>query len=241
MPRYRKRFDETLQSKQWLERVYLDEKRNAEQVALMIGCTRTAVHAALKRHGIPVRGRSEAMKLSTCNHGSSAPRPRGHLIETIHNPTWLQARVSAGLSGTKIARLASCSSAAVSHAMKKFNIERKVSSEAIAELQRKRQKTAPAPSAKHTAWQGRRIARETLPPGPCVLCGKPGRDVNHKDRNPRNNPADGSNWERLCAGCHIRQHRKEEQVTIEWLRERFNVPYIEIHNEARKRLLEART
>jgi hypothetical protein len=28
---------------------------------------------------------------------------------------------------------------------------------------------------------------------------------------------------------------------IEWLRERFNVHYIDIHNEARKRLLEART
>ncbi len=34
--------------------------------------------------------------------------------------------------------------------------------------------------------------------------------VHHRDGNPRNNPADGSNWENLCADCHDAEHSKEQ-------------------------------
>lgn len=30
--------------------------------------------------------------------------------------------------------------------------------------------------------------------------------VHHKDGNHENNPADGSNWENLCADCHEAEH-----------------------------------
>ena len=32
--------------------------------------------------------------------------------------------------------------------------------------------------------------------------------VHHKDNNPRNNPADGSNWENLCLDCHDDEHSR---------------------------------
>lgn len=49
-----------------------------------------------------------------------------------------------------------------------------------------------------------------------LICAKCGREfdfktrnlltVHHKDGNPRNNPADGSNWENLCIYCHDDEH-----------------------------------
>ena len=33
--------------------------------------------------------------------------------------------------------------------------------------------------------------------------------VHHKDGNHENNPADGSNWENLCAYCHDDEHSRE--------------------------------
>jgi hypothetical protein len=37
----------------------------------------------------------------------------------------------------------------------------------------------------------------------CQLCGSNRHvDTHHKDKNPRNNPLDGSNWMRLCSSCH---------------------------------------
>jgi hypothetical protein len=32
--------------------------------------------------------------------------------------------------------------------------------------------------------------------------------VHHKDGNHQNNPADGSNWENLCADCHEAEHSR---------------------------------
>ncbi len=52
-----------------------------------------------------------------------------------------------------------------------------------------------------------------------LVCGRCGRDfdaehrhlltVHHKDGNHQNNPADGSNWENLCAYCHEDVHSRE--------------------------------
>jgi hypothetical protein len=33
--------------------------------------------------------------------------------------------------------------------------------------------------------------------------------VHHKDGNPGNNPADGSNWENLCVYCHEDEHNRD--------------------------------
>ena len=51
-----------------------------------------------------------------------------------------------------------------------------------------------------------------------LICAKCGREfdhtnrqlltVHHKDGNHRNNPADGSNWENLCAYCHDDEHSR---------------------------------
>ena len=32
--------------------------------------------------------------------------------------------------------------------------------------------------------------------------------IHHKDGNPLNNPADGSNWENLCVYCHEDEHSR---------------------------------
>ncbi|MEW6054328.1 MAG: YajD family HNH nuclease [Nitrospirota bacterium] len=49
----------------------------------------------------------------------------------------------------------------------------------------------------------------------CVKCGREFDfktqhllTVHHKDGNPRNNPADGSNWENLCIYCHDDEHSR---------------------------------
>ncbi|WP_420264756.1 YajD family HNH nuclease [Candidatus Magnetominusculus dajiuhuensis] len=51
-----------------------------------------------------------------------------------------------------------------------------------------------------------------------LICAKCGREfdeknknlltVHHKDGNHNNNPADGSNWENLCAYCHDDEHTR---------------------------------
>lgn len=50
------------------------------------------------------------------------------------------------------------------------------------------------------------------------ICAKCGREfdrsnlhlltVHHKDGDPSNNPADGSNWENLCIDCHEDEHSR---------------------------------
>jgi hypothetical protein len=52
-----------------------------------------------------------------------------------------------------------------------------------------------------------------------LICAKCGREfthrnrqlltVHHKDGNPGNNPADGSNWENLCVYCHEDEHSRK--------------------------------
>jgi 5-methylcytosine-specific restriction endonuclease McrA len=51
-----------------------------------------------------------------------------------------------------------------------------------------------------------------------LICAKCGREfdhtnrqlltVHHRDGNHHNNPADGSNWENLCAYCHDDEHSR---------------------------------
>ena len=56
-------------------------------------------------------------------------------------------------------------------------------------------------------------ARKIVPPGPCVLCGKPNAsDVHHKDGNPQNN--NPNNLIRLCRSCHTRIHHPKGKCVI---------------------------
>ena len=62
-------------------------------------------------------------------------------------------------------------------------------------------------SAAHSA------ARSMVPPGSCNRCGKPNaRDVHHRDGNHLNNSLE--NLERICRGCHNREHRPKGSCAI---------------------------
>jgi hypothetical protein len=86
-------------------------------------------------------------------------------------------------------------------------------------------------TAPHVTFRAR--ARRWTPPGPCVLCGAEGKQINHKDRDWKNN--DPSNLERLCVKCHSLQHSIELWVMIDVLEEK-GIPYMKIFNEARRRI-----
>lgn len=56
-------------------------------------------------------------------------------------------------------------------------------------------------------------ARKIVETGPCNRCGKPkARDVHHKDGNHQNN--DPGNLERICRGCHSREHKPRGSCSI---------------------------
>lgn len=44
-----------LNDKEWLEKKYLEERKSLEEMARLVGCSRTSVTSALKRHFIPTR------------------------------------------------------------------------------------------------------------------------------------------------------------------------------------------
>lgn len=56
-------------------------------------------------------------------------------------------------------------------------------------------------------------ARKICPNGPCKKCGKPAAtDVHHKDGDWNNNSP--TNLERICRGCHNKEHRQRKVCTI---------------------------
>lgn len=223
-----------LNDREWLERVYVTEGRNASQVAGLLGCERSAVLDAARRHGLPVKDASEAQKAKTEHLGSRASRPKAQFLCTLNSKEWLEARLAEGLSVTKIAHVAGSSPPAVSVALEKAGLEpnlpplaTKVVEPSAYKPRRKRN-----PDAKQAYWHH---ARRITPNGPCSVtgCGRPGLDVNHKDRNPKNNVPE--NLERLCRRCHRRQEAAELMVMKEKL-EAMGVPFAHIHQDARKRL-----
>lgn len=47
----------------WLRREYLDNRRSGKSIASELGCRSCTVYAALRKHGIPVRTKSQAGRL----------------------------------------------------------------------------------------------------------------------------------------------------------------------------------
>lgn len=239
---YNKLFESTLYNEAWLRRVYIDEDRNAAQVAKLAGCTNSAVLGWLRKFGIPVKNPSDAQKLAENHPGSTAPRPRGIFRETLYNHEWLLARVAQGLSLSKIGEEAGCSSGAVRKVLIRDGFEAQWREARHKMLADRRDARNPprqrefSPRRKRSRTEGaiRARARKATPEGPCVLCGLRGTAVNHKDRNVHNSAQ--SNLERLCGTCHVRQHAMEHKVALEWL-QRDGTAIIDLHHEARRRLL----
>ncbi len=231
---YSKKYEETLYSKDWLQKVYVEENRNAAQVAALISCTRGAVLDSLRRFDIKVKGPSEAQMLAP-HPGSHSPRPRADFLGTLHDERWLRERCAEGLSGEDIAKLVGSSGSAVSYALEKAGIHRTLrESHGLPLVVPSVRQIIPRKKRSDSSGAMHARARRATPPGPCAVCGRPGDDVNHKDRTPSNNEPE--NRERLCRRCHRRQHAAEEQVMIEMLKE-LGVPYLRIHLAARERLL----
>jgi len=238
---YTKKYRDTLYNREWLYQKYAVEDRNAAQVAALIGCNLSAVLGRLRKFGIPTKDGSEAQKLAKFDRGSSAPRPRGKFLRTTQNPEWLRDKYTdKGLSLVAIGKLAGCSAASVSQALDKFGIERQ--SRSLARKTHKKGNEMVSPSAfgsrkdpsEMTEAHWRRLSRSLVPPGPCAVCGKDGTDVNHKDRDFRNNGL--GNLEMLCKRCHVQQHSDEAMVAFKQLKE-LGVPFMTTYEEARVNLL----
>lgn len=228
MPR-QKRFETTLYSSDWLRRVYIEEGRNASEVAALINCTPGAVLDALRRHGIPVKTMSEVIK-NVPHVGSSVPRPKQKFLGTLYNGEWVLARKH--LNASELAREAGCSVPIAQNAMRRFGLEPPAIRGAKSG-RRNPKRMVPDDTAAFATFRAR--ARAWTPEGPCVLCGGVGSQVNHKDRNPKNN--DPVNLERLCQKCHSHQHGTELWVMVAMLAAR-GISYMEVHAEARRQIHE---
>lgn len=228
---YNKKFADTLYNADWLRREYVEKGRNAAQMAAEIGATNSAVLDRLRRAGIEVRSVAETQRMRTDkSRGSHAPRPRAKFMATLSNPDWLQEQyVQLRRSTTDIANEIGASHPAVIAALRRAGITTRTISEARTGIA-----TYRLADDKICDSAGRARARKMVPVGPCALCGGEGLQINHQDRNPRNNGED--NLERLCARCHTQQHHMEEQVMIEWLADR-GVAYRAVHDEARMRIM----
>lgn len=221
------KFASTLYNSDFLRQRYVVDDLNASQIAKEVGCGPSAVLDALERFGIPKKTMSEV--IAKVDHpGSRVSRPRAKLKLTLHNAEWMAAR--AHLNASELAREAGCSVPAAQAAMHRQGR----TPPSVSEAKAGRANPARMVPDEHAALVTFRArARTHIPEQSCQVCGRPGPrlDINHKDRNPRNNAPE--NLERLCRGCHARQHSVELRVMIEALA-REGVPYILIHDEARR-------
>lgn len=236
---FTKKYESTLCNKSWLVQKYTVAGLNASQIATELGCAPQAVYLRLKRYGIPLKTLIEAQSIRRKAEGSSAPRPKRKFLETLHNKEWMVKNYGECKSLTELARRAGCSVPSAAENCRKHGI--------IAEDERAQD---PRTGVRNPAqWKGplelsevgaRKRSRETYKdsdgPTDCTVCGsRAASDLNHKDRNPWNFAL--TNLEKLCEGCHSGQHAEETWVMIEWLRDLYRVPYIQVHMEARKRIL----
>jgi hypothetical protein len=232
--RYNEKFVNTIYNRDWLWKMYVEENRNAYQLARIIGCDTSTVLRWLRKFDIPVKTMSEAVKLAP-HPGSHAPRPRRKFADTLHNKEWLKdVYENKGMNASEIAKEAVSSVYTASLALERAGYSHSQSNAMMGRPCIKRK-----PDEELSEITLRKRARASIPEGPCIICGKPGQQVNHKDRNPRNYTLE--NLELLCPKCHSKQHALELHVMIEMLKSQYNVPYIEIHQIARDRMIEPET
>jgi len=111
-----------LQDSRWLRRQYIDETQSLRDIAEVVGCSRHAVHEALKEKEIDRRSQPEA-------NAHSASQSSEH--EKCWDASWLEQKyVVEELSGLKIARIVGCSENAVYRGLKRAGIKRRSYSEA---------------------------------------------------------------------------------------------------------------
>lgn len=213
---YNKRFAETLYNKEWLKRVYVDENRNASQVAVLIDCDKTAVIKAVKRFGLPIKSMSDAQKLAP-HPGSHAPRPRMEFKETLHNREWLQDKfINNQMTATQIANEAGSSIPSVCEAIQK-HLDIKVSSLSV------------TPADVKAEARGRRAAYLLFPDvQPCIICGDKGTR-NHIDANVSNN--DSSNIEWLCMSHHLMVDKRLQAKSARYVKINMRSTWMEWHDE----------
>lgn len=215
MPR-QNRFNDTLYNPDWLRRVYVDEGRNASQVAALVRCTPGAVLDALRRYGIEVKPMSEVIK-ALPHEGSHAPRPRAEFKNTLHNPAWLfEHFVTKHLNASEIAHLAGCSPTRAGEAIKDtFGLDTTVRTTESEEVRHER--------------RGRATARRLHPSAqPCIVCGRKGT-LNHIDANPHNNEPVNLEW--LCMRHHLMVDKRLQAKAARWLREQRREMWLQWHDE----------
>jgi len=227
---YDKKYTDTIYNRDWLWKMYIEENRNANQVARIVGCDTGAVLRWLRKFDIPIKDSSEAQKLAP-HPGSHAKRLKKKFWDTLHNSGWLKDSYELqGKSASEIAKEVGASVPATIEALQRAGINvRGISRSKIGQLVKKRKC-----DEELSEIALRKRARNLIPEGPCFICGAVGQHVNHKDRNPRNYSLD--NLELLCKKCHSQQHASELHVMIEML-ENFEVSYIEIYEAARNKLI----
>lgn len=104
----------------WLRSQYLDQSRTLEEIANVVGCTRSAAYLALIRHGIPVRTATESRNIrGTTRHEAVFPQ--------LRDVDWLRTRyIDDGLNGEEIAALIGSSRTAVTNAIRRTGIPPRV-------------------------------------------------------------------------------------------------------------------
>jgi SAM-dependent methyltransferase len=239
--------EQTTRSAWWWCRCYCGIERAVSAQALRKGMS-TSCGCYQKEHTSEVQlghnpyesdlvKRVESAKLAHTEirrYGSNSPRPKSKFQDTLYDKDWLESRyLGQNLSKREIAERASSSVFAVSSALKRFGLKRQDLDPSDKVSKHKRPRLTGDDITTQVMYAR---ARRHKPSSSCVVCGGVGKHINHKDRRPWNN--DLSNLERVCPICHSRQHAFELEVLIEWLHDRFSTPFLDVHLEARNRLLQ---
>jgi transposase-like protein len=236
---YSKKFEETIYSKEWLQRMYAEADNTASDIARLIGCDNSAVLRQLRKHGFQVKGQTEVIQLMWRRgvlHGSRVPRPRKKFLATINNKEWMVRKYEVeGLNYSEIARIVGATPQSVYQAILRLGLAPRGISEAKLTRPCFARRKDPA-ILSEVALRAR--ARRSVKHGPCVICGAFGQDVGHKDHDIRNNEPD--NLERLCRQCHSLQHKIESDILFKIANEKLGVKWRDLYELARQRIFQVK-